>query len=227
MLIRAPYGWEYWFQPLYFTPELMRKAFQGYLGHIAEDSRHADTWKYACTVGCEQVLLEAWQGVRKQELPSPEYQDTDVAASLPQRSIQVCTDPQLDIVQIPVLPTHVEVEVQLLKPRPNKRLKSEESGDMRLHFGPLPDNPPYLNNLQRPHKRQAAAAKLAEKAPRPKKPKTKKSDAATTGIIDWKRKRAVIGAARSSQQSSCLMDVTALCVLNYAQVDSLTVTLAR
>ena len=86
--------------------------------------------------------------------------------------------------QISVLPTHVEVEVQLLKPKPNKRLKTEERGDMRLHFGPLPDNPPDVNNPKRPHKRQAAAAKLAKKAPRPKQPKTKKLDAAPAGIID-------------------------------------------
>ena len=54
MLIRAPYGWEYWFQSLLFAPELMHKAFEEYLGHIAEDSRHADAWKFVCSVGCEQ-----------------------------------------------------------------------------------------------------------------------------------------------------------------------------
>ena len=224
MPIRAPYGWEYWFQPLHFPPELMRKAFEGYLGHIAEDSRYADAWKFACTVECEQVLLEAWEGVRKHELPSPDSQDTDGAATSPQRSIQVCTDPQLNIVQIPGMPTHVEAGVQLLKTRPHKRLKTEGSGDMRLHFGPLPDNPPNLNNRKRPHKRQAAAAKLAEKSPPPKKLKTKKSDTAPAGIIDRKRKRAVTGAARSSQQSSCLTNVNASCVLNYVRVDSPNVT---
>ena len=224
MPIRAPYGWEYWFQPLHFPPELMRKAFEGYLGHIAEDSRYADAWKFACTVGCEQVLLEAWEGVRKHELPSPDSQDTDGAATSPQNSIQVCTVPQLNIVQIPGMPTHVEAGVQLLKTRPHKRLTTEGSGDMRLHFGPLPDNPPNLNNRKRPHKRQAAAAKLAEKSPPPKKLKTKKSDTAPAGIIDRKRKRAVTGAARSSQQSSCLMNVNASCVLNHVRVDSPNVT---
>ena len=133
----------------------MRKAFKRYLGHIAEDSQHADAWKFSCTVGCEQVLLEALQGVRKHGLPSPEYQDTDGVATPPQRPIQVYTDPQLNTVQIPVLPTQVEVEVQLLKPRLNKRPKTEEIGYMRLHFGPLPDNSPDLNNPRRPHKRLA------------------------------------------------------------------------
>jgi len=63
--IRACYGWEYWYEPNLFTKVLMRQAFEGYIHYIRDDEEVQKAWAYAKMVGAEELLLAAWNGVRR------------------------------------------------------------------------------------------------------------------------------------------------------------------
>ena len=60
MPIRAPYGWEYWYQPGIVPLEVMQQAFKGYLDRIAWSSKHNKAWEFARVVGGEEALLAKW-----------------------------------------------------------------------------------------------------------------------------------------------------------------------
>ena len=68
--IRAPYGWEYWFQPRLFTTQLMQKAFDGYLNDIARDDDTSTAYAFAQLTDRTELLLAAWSQLhRKVRLP--------------------------------------------------------------------------------------------------------------------------------------------------------------
>ena len=68
MPIRAPYGWEYWYQPERFTIELMQKAFTGYLGEISHSKHTKLAWDFATLVAGQEALLQQWGGIRRHEV---------------------------------------------------------------------------------------------------------------------------------------------------------------
>ena len=75
--IRACYGWEYWFQPNLFPIDLMTKAFRGYINYIKDDDDAKKAWDFAAHVALEQLLLDSWNGVRRDRLPTTADKDMD------------------------------------------------------------------------------------------------------------------------------------------------------
>jgi hypothetical protein len=78
MPIRACYGWEYWFQPDLFPKDLMKKAFRGYINYIKDDDDAQKAWDFAEHVALQDLLLTAWEGVRRDLLPSPDDMVTEL-----------------------------------------------------------------------------------------------------------------------------------------------------
>ena len=53
-------------EPKLFTKVLMRQAFEGYIHYVRDDEEVQKAWAYAKMVGAEELLLDAWNGVRRQ-----------------------------------------------------------------------------------------------------------------------------------------------------------------
>ena len=82
MPIRAPYGWEFWYQPGVVPRELMQHAFKGYLDRIAWSSKRTKAWEFAKAVGGEAALLAKWGGRRlHEEVPVEDQVSTSMDES--------------------------------------------------------------------------------------------------------------------------------------------------
>ena len=75
--IRACYGLGYWFQPDLFPKDLMTKAFRGYINYIKDDDDSQKAWGFAVHVTLEELLLDAWNGVRRDLLPAIDDMDSE------------------------------------------------------------------------------------------------------------------------------------------------------
>ena len=143
--IRACYGWEYWYEPNLFTKVLMRQAFEGYIHYIRDAEEVQKAWAYAELVGAEELLLVAWNGVRRDLLDNtgatnavPSLEGTQVLAtstgsaadmesSLTGTTNATNRDQGTEIVRRVAPPDN--------GPGPaNKKTKTSTSPDIRAHF---------------------------------------------------------------------------------------------
>ena len=68
----------------------MTKAFRGYINYIKDDDDAKKAWDFAAHVALEQLLLDSWNGVRRDRLPTAADKDTDP----PDRPLE--SDPTID-----------------------------------------------------------------------------------------------------------------------------------